>query len=277
VLAKDVPLQLYMDAPTLQGLTGVARDASKAAVILSFLLKLLLGGPIRRLFDAIRKVSIMVHLLIINVPVPANVQYFFAGLLSFIRFDIINVDTWLRPLLQLYDDDVPIDNMWHLGYHSNYFLLNIGNLGLLLDLLLILLLLYVATMRVKNERVLKWRGWLTKGLVWNHMFMFFTELYFVFCVSTLTNLVTFRFDTYGMSLNTNLALLMVPVLLGILVFVAVFLPRNTDSFRLSSFFDTYGYLYETLDIKRGGRHVLLDPLWYYLRVITLTLALLLLQ
>jgi hypothetical protein len=136
------------EAGNLIHLTSTVREGAKAILISSLVIKLLFGGPIRRLFDTVRKLSIMVHLLIINVSVPANVQYYFAGLLSFIRVDLFPIEDRLRKILNLYEDDVKIDNMWHLGYRSNYFLLNIGNLGLVLDLILILLAFRLLTSKI---------------------------------------------------------------------------------------------------------------------------------
>jgi hypothetical protein len=40
--------------------------------VLNFGMNLFLGGAIQQLFSAIRKLTIMVHLLIINVRIPAN-------------------------------------------------------------------------------------------------------------------------------------------------------------------------------------------------------------
>jgi hypothetical protein len=64
-------------------------------------MNLMLGGAIQQLFSAIRKMTIMVHLLIINVKIPANAQMFFAGLLSFVTFDIIELGPYIRKGLDL--------------------------------------------------------------------------------------------------------------------------------------------------------------------------------
>lgn len=45
--------------------------------------------------------TIMVHLLIINVKIPANAQMFFAGLLTFVTFDIIELGPYIRKGLNL--------------------------------------------------------------------------------------------------------------------------------------------------------------------------------
>jgi len=55
-----------------------------------------------------RKLTIMVHLLITNVRIPANAQYFFAGLLEFVTFDLIDLAPHIRKGLNLYDDEVEV-------------------------------------------------------------------------------------------------------------------------------------------------------------------------
>jgi len=61
------------------------------------------GIAIAQLFQSIRKLSIMVHLLIINVRIPANSQFFFERLLKFVTFDIIDTQAMMRKILNLYD------------------------------------------------------------------------------------------------------------------------------------------------------------------------------
>jgi hypothetical protein len=53
-----------------------------------------------------RKLTIMVHLLIINVKIPANAQYFFSGLLSFVTFNLIDLTPYIRNGLNLFDDEL---------------------------------------------------------------------------------------------------------------------------------------------------------------------------
>lgn len=101
-MRKSVPLQ--MDPEGSAGLTAateIVESASKAVVVLNFAMNLMLGGAIQQLFSAIRKMTIMVHLLIINVKIPANAQMFFAGLLSFVTFDIIELGPYIRKGLNL--------------------------------------------------------------------------------------------------------------------------------------------------------------------------------
>ena len=53
-----------------------------------------------------RKLTIMVHLLIVNVKIPANAQYFFSGLLSFVTFNLFDLTPYIRNGLNLYDEEL---------------------------------------------------------------------------------------------------------------------------------------------------------------------------
>jgi hypothetical protein len=71
-----------------------------------FLLNFFLGSAIQQLFSSIRKLTIMVHLLMINVKIPAHAQVFFKELLEFVTFNVINTEPYLRKGLNLYDTEV---------------------------------------------------------------------------------------------------------------------------------------------------------------------------
>jgi hypothetical protein len=45
----------------------------------------------------------MVHLLIVNVRIPANAQLFFGVLLEFVTFNLIDLEPYLRKTLNLYE------------------------------------------------------------------------------------------------------------------------------------------------------------------------------
>ena len=109
----------------------------------------------------------MVHLLIINVKIPANAQVFFAGLLGFVTFDIIELGPYIRSWLGLVDDALINDNFESLGYESNYFIINMGTLVLAMAYFTLMLTFYATTIWVKNEKLKRFRAKVTKGLIWN--------------------------------------------------------------------------------------------------------------
>jgi hypothetical protein len=104
-------------------------------------LNLSLGSALQQMFAEMRKMSIMVHLLIINVAIPGNAQYFFSQLLQFVSFNLIDITKQMRSLFRIYDETIDNLNMFYLGYVSNYYVINLGNLFLVLFYIILLLLL----------------------------------------------------------------------------------------------------------------------------------------
>jgi hypothetical protein len=51
---------------------SIFADGGKAVVAANFAFNMLLGGALSQMFSAINKLSIMVHLLVINVKIPPN-------------------------------------------------------------------------------------------------------------------------------------------------------------------------------------------------------------
>jgi hypothetical protein len=77
------------------------KNSSRTALLLNFLVNLVLGGALSQIFSTIKKVSLMVHLLIINVNIPANATVFFSGLLGFVTFNLIDMEEPIRKTLNL--------------------------------------------------------------------------------------------------------------------------------------------------------------------------------
>ena len=147
-----------------------------------------LGGAIQQLFSAIRKLTIVVHLLLINVRIPSNTQAFFGALCQLVTFNIINLEPYLRKGFNLYDTDEIDAKFQDLGYTSNYFLIIMGNLIIVLVYLVALLIFYACTQKVTNQRFKRIRNFMTKGLIWNTILSFLTESYVLLAISSITNL-----------------------------------------------------------------------------------------
>ena len=60
-------------------------------------------------------------------------------------FNIINFEPYIRKGLNLYETEDIDDNFIELGYTSNYFIINMGNLFIVLVYLVALLIFYVCT------------------------------------------------------------------------------------------------------------------------------------
>lgn len=98
-----------------------------------------------------------------------------------------------------------------------------GNMIIVMIYLLALLILHAATKRIKNQRFIRMRNYLTNGLIWNSILSFLTESYMLMAISTITNLRNFKFTSFGAGLSAILALIGSFVLIGLPIFVLCFL------------------------------------------------------
>ena len=93
--------------PTLSDTFSAMKTAvgavTKAVLVSQFLMNLFIGSALQELFSAIRKLTIMVHLLLINVRIPANAQVFFNKLLEFVTFELIDSESIFRRSFNLYE------------------------------------------------------------------------------------------------------------------------------------------------------------------------------
>jgi magnesium-transporting ATPase (P-type) len=219
----------------------------------------------------------MVHLLIVNVRIPANAQAFFAGLLSFVTFDIIELGPYIRAGLKLEETDDLTENFQNLGYQSNFFAINIGTQGMIICVLVFLLIFHVTTSGVKNEKFVRFRAIVTKGLIWNNLLTFFTESYMLMSISTVTNYTEFYFNSLGTIVSSNLCMLGTVIIFGFPLWLLIFLNAKKDKLHLKKYRDKYGEVYEHLAYRREGPKALLEPGLSLVRVLILTFTLIFLQ
>jgi hypothetical protein len=262
----------------LQATAETVENASKLVVVLNFSMNLFLGGAMQQLFSAIRKLTIMVHLLIINVRIPPNAQSFFRGLLSFVTFDIIELGPYIRQGLNLTDTDVVVnDNFMNLGYDSEYFVINFGTLLLVMSYLAIMLMFYACTPSKGNSSFVRCRNRVTRGLVWNSVFSFMLESYMLLSISAVVNFIQFKFEDLGTALSSNLTALVVVLLVSFPIFTLAFLCLKKRKLDRVDYKEKYGALYETLRTTRMRKSTMFEPMLSMYRMLLLTFTLIFLQ
>lgn len=66
--------------------------AGKVIIASNFMTAFILGGALSSLFGAINKLQLMVHLLLVNVQIPANASVFFGIILQLVTYNFIEID-----------------------------------------------------------------------------------------------------------------------------------------------------------------------------------------
>ena len=72
-ISKSVPLQMDQKIGAILARVGAAlQNGSKVIVVSNFILNLALSGVLQEMFAAMKKMQVMIHLLLVNVVVPAS-------------------------------------------------------------------------------------------------------------------------------------------------------------------------------------------------------------
>lgn len=175
----------------------------------------------------------MVHLLLINVVIPANAQFFFSNLLGIVSFNLVDISGQLRQAFGLYDEELINSNFADLGYVSNCFVVNMGNLFIVMLLIALLHVIKYFTRNVKHPLVVKVLTFFLGDLVWSTTIQFFIESLLVVSISCFTNISTLSWRTRGMGVNSVFALAAFAAVVGMPIFSFVWLRRNQKNLEQS--------------------------------------------
>jgi hypothetical protein len=85
---------------------------------------------------------------------------------------------------------------------------------------------------------------MTKGLIWNTILSFLTESYVLLAISSITNLLHFKFTSIGTSISLILAMLAVLVVVCFPFFVLFLLLKNSNKLKSAQYRNKFGTLYE---------------------------------
>lgn len=181
------------------------------------------------MFAAMKKMQLMIHLLLVNVVVPASCQMFFNSLLSLVTYNIIDLSPYLKRGLKL-DDDIPMaDNFDSLGYNSHFLVLNMNNffVGFVVILLIFALILGMMPLALYFPKVHKLRQRLMKKMMWIPLYDFVNENYLGMTISVFVNIVFWEDqDNFGKKLNLSLATSFIfCIVMAFPIFCLVFLVR----------------------------------------------------
>jgi hypothetical protein len=138
-------------------------------------------------------------------------------------------------MFNLYDTEEIDSRFLDLGYVSNYFIINMGDVLIALVYLLALLVFYYLTRKIQNLRLLRIRHYLTDGLIWNTILSFMIESYLLVVVSTVTNFRIFKFTSAGASFSLIFSMLGSVMLIVFPIFVLCFLQKKSKLLLLSSY------------------------------------------
>lgn len=189
VQKKAVPTQIDPQLGAAMESAGAAvKNIGTAVGIGNFIMNLFLGGVMSELLAALSKLQIMLHLMLVNIEIPEQTKIFMLGLLKLCTFQIIEFDGMIRKMFRLKEEDEVIvnENLNSLGYTSSYFVMNMGNVLLMVFFELGLFLFMAVTQKIKNNFIRKQSLKAKSFLFWNGVYRLINEPYVVYVVSCMT-------------------------------------------------------------------------------------------
>ena len=101
-------------------------------LIANTLLNILFSGTLQQILSVLKQLQIMVHMMLVRVKSPGNVNLFFGFLLVVVAMDPLDMDDVYDEYLSLDETNPIAPNFSYLGYQSLYSMKNFGSLILTL-------------------------------------------------------------------------------------------------------------------------------------------------
>lgn len=202
--------------------------------------------------------QIILHLPLINVQFPQNVNTFFSYLINIAEFQIIPTDKLEEKFTNTFNtgfiEDTPMpDNFVELGYENSKLIKNIGNIGFILVIYVlslgVMFLIKLIAKRVKfMEKVYKY---LEGILLFNFLFRIIIEGYLKYCNSVFISLKNESFDTISDIINTSFTIVFLILVAASPIYVFIFLKRNKHQLEKYEVVLKYEAIYEKINIEKG--------------------------
>lgn len=212
----------------------------KTSIFLTAIL-LFVGYSVNIVLSQVRSLSLITHLMIMQVNYPGVSVIFFSKVFEFVTFDLLH---GFFPQLESLSEqlfggvNVPYsDEAQNIGYESRYMLTNLGSIPVIILFIIALQLLYSVVFKCSKPggRVNGFAGRKIANFRWSGFHNLFNELYLTMCFSIAINTSAMDFISVGVAVNNVLALLCGSALLGMPPFIAVKLIKN---WKASAYADT---------------------------------------
>ena len=184
-----------------------------AVIILEFSL-------LSKVLQQVRSLSIIVHLLLIDVRIPATVTIFYQKIFEVVSYDLFEEYLYFGDFLEwAFDlkDRAVSDRAEELGYESHYIVTNLGSLLVFFVLNLILVVIFYSIVKAdildKKNRLRVIAKKQIQRFKWNGLLQFLNESYLLLCFSVAFNAkeamrsVSLQFSTWSLGVNSSIALI----------------------------------------------------------------------
>ena len=249
----------------------VAGAAAKGGVGSSFsfnsILSILMGSSMNAMLASIKNVQVIVHLLLLNVTVPANAAIFFGAIAEMVAFDPIDISEYI-PQAKAIDPTITVftvdPKFEALGYESVFFDANLGGLRFILALQILIIVIYIviAISPCCFTRSKNWVGVKLEAIFFNSLITFIDSTFLVFLVTGMENVK----QAMDGDVPYNYSFWMATIALAICAIeffaISIFLRCYQKRLDEDKPKKRCGYIYEGLNYKIRGGWALLYPILY---------------
>ena len=211
--------------------------------------------------------QIIVYLPLFNISCPANIGLLFNVIMKIAAFDIVTeIDEINEDIWHLDETEPLTPNFEAVGFETLWFIYNLGSITLV-ALVVILLMISVPFLTLIGKRYqifAKASNYLKKELFWNTVIRGWTESYAVLTISCMLNILNLKWNSWGSTINSGLALIIQAILVLFPLIAVYYLNKFFDLLRHKSFVNHYGSFYDDKTTTRG-KLMLLYPFLFYLR------------
>jgi len=140
------------EAKTIEGVAATTSGVTKAAFLLCFVICVALTKSLLPIWALFNTLQILVHLPLVNVPMPGNATAFLKGLLDIARLEVFNVRPWIKDWLRYPDGLDGLNAIFNdYGYDSKAAIVNLGVLTGLLFLGVLALIIAALVDQISNK------------------------------------------------------------------------------------------------------------------------------
>ena len=196
ILNAFIPRQLDSQTKELVSYTRqTTSDATLTSFAVNFGTNFVGNASLGSLFSAINTIQVMVTSNLMDIKVPANVNFVMINFYEIATFDAlpedIHQDTFNFP------DNGPYNaNFGNTGYGSTYAVSNMGSMFWVVsgNIVISLILLVLAGRKCNCKCLRKIITWFSNKLYWNGYLLLMTEIYLDACINFIMNIKTSFLD-----------------------------------------------------------------------------------
>ena len=175
----------------------------KSSLFIMALLSFVTTYSMNTLLSQVRNLSLITHLIMMQLSYPAAVTIFYSGIFEYVTFDLIPTDTFYEDVFRFEPSEPYSEEAESIGYPSRYLIINSGSLTLFIFVIAIQQLVYSLIARFSEEksRLNKKAKAKMENFRWAGMTDWVHEINLSMCYCIMINSTAFNFKTGGAAFN----------------------------------------------------------------------------